>query len=230
MRGTRIGVQSPSTPPSNAAGCRALFGQTFMQSPQRMQRSRKCGSSSEPGGRMRYVPAGVLTPGPDRTSGTITAPAAAAVMRARRLTSGVSRVCLAGEGDVDHVKLSPPVGQSCMQFRQRWHSALRHCAPGMGSSPPWQCCRQRRQLSHFESSLRICTSDQREQTPSSAPSGQIARHQKRVTRLLRTSTKTKSEPTRNAWWKCGCLKLSTVAFRKPEARSTTTFAPPIGQP
>ena len=152
-----------------------------MQSPQRMQRSRKCDSSSEPGGRMRKVPAGVFRPGPDRISGTITAPAAMLVMSARRFSSGVSRVCFAGDGVVDHVKLMPPVGQSVTQFMQRWHSALRQAAPGTGSSPPWQWSRQRRQSSHFSSCLRICTSDQREQTPSSAPSGQMARHQKRVT-------------------------------------------------
>ncbi len=41
----------PSTPASSTAGCRALVGQTFMHSPQRMQRLRKVFSSAAPGGR-----------------------------------------------------------------------------------------------------------------------------------------------------------------------------------
>ena len=35
---------------------------------------------------------------------------------------------------------------------------------------------------------------------------------------------------RNAWWKCGCLKLRMVAFRTTPAPLTTTFAGPSGQP
>ena len=57
MRGMRIGVQRPSTPASKKAGCRALLGQTFMHSAQRMQRSRKSRSSTEPGGRIFASPA-----------------------------------------------------------------------------------------------------------------------------------------------------------------------------
>ena len=52
MRGIRIGVQMPSTPASKNAGCRALLGQTFMHSAQRMHRSRNSFSGTEPGGRM----------------------------------------------------------------------------------------------------------------------------------------------------------------------------------
>ncbi len=162
---------------------------------------------------MRNVPGGVFRPGPDRISGTITAPAAMPVMRARRFSSGVSRVCFAGDGRVDQAKLMPPVGQSLRQFRHRWHSALRHVAPGIGSSPPWQWSRQRRHSSHFSSCLRIWRSDQREQTPSIAPRGQMARHQKRVTRVLRTRTKTNRVPMSSAPLKCGCLKLRMVALR-----------------
>ena len=148
----------------------------------------------------------------------MTVPAARLVSSARRFSSGVSRVCFAGDGLVDHANEMPPVGQSLRQFRQRWHSALRQVAPGIGSSPPWQCSRQRRQSSHFSSCLRICTSDQREQTPSSAPSGQMARHQKRVTPRLSASRKTNRPPMRTRRWKCGCLKLMTVA-------PSTTLAP-----
>ena len=43
----------PSSPASMKVGCRALFGHTFMHSPQRMQRSRNCFSSTAPGGRMQ---------------------------------------------------------------------------------------------------------------------------------------------------------------------------------
>ena len=179
---------------------------------------------------MRNVPAGVFRPGPDRISGTITAPAAMLVKSARRFSSGVSRVCFACDGTVDHAKLMPPVGHSVTQFRQRWHSAFRQAAPGTGSSPPWQCSRQRRQSSHLSSCLRIWTSDQREHTPSRAPSGQMARHQKRVTRELRTSTNTNSVPIRNAPWKCGCLKLRIVAFSTTPAPLTTACAGPRGQP
>ena len=42
----------PSQPASLNAGCRALFGHTFMHSPQRMQRARNRFSSSAAGGRI----------------------------------------------------------------------------------------------------------------------------------------------------------------------------------
>jgi hypothetical protein len=47
------------------------------------------------------------------------APAAMVVNSARRFSSGVSLVCFAADGDADHAKLMPPVGQSLTQFRQR---------------------------------------------------------------------------------------------------------------
>src|ERR1035438_8463497 len=51
-RGTSTGVQMPSQPASVSAGCKALFGHTFMHSPQRIQRARNGFSSNAAGGRM----------------------------------------------------------------------------------------------------------------------------------------------------------------------------------
>ena len=70
MRGTSVGVHKPSRPASSSVGCSALLGQTFMHSPQRMQRERNSVSSSAPGGRssrsLRPLPRPVLA----RISGT----------------------------------------------------------------------------------------------------------------------------------------------------------------
>src|ERR1017187_6465878 len=65
-----------------------MLGQAFMHSPQRMQRERNSGSSSEPGGRSsrswRPLPSPVFA----RISGTIAAPAATPVSVRRRPRSG----------------------------------------------------------------------------------------------------------------------------------------------
>ncbi len=137
--------------PARGSGCRALFGQTFMHSPQRTQRSRKLFSSSAPGGRMSR------SSGFDRqarrrcaAAATAAAPAASLASALRRCRSGPSMVASrAGK----NLKRSPLSGQSSTQFRQRWHSALRHLAPGIGSSPPWQCSRQRLQSSQLRGVL-----------------------------------------------------------------------------
>ena len=49
-----IGVQSPSSPASNIAGCRTLVGQTRMHWSHLMHRRRNSSSATEPGGRMTY--------------------------------------------------------------------------------------------------------------------------------------------------------------------------------
>ncbi len=84
MRGTRTGVQRPSSPASVNVGCSALFGQTFMHSPQRMQRDRKNSSSSAPGGRSKRSCRSAANPGVLRTRGTSAAPAASPVRTLRR--------------------------------------------------------------------------------------------------------------------------------------------------
>src|ERR1019366_5318617 len=80
------------------------------------------------------------------------------------------------------VKRMPLSGQTATQFMHRWHSDLRHWAPGMGSSPPWQWSRQRLQSSQWLGCFSRPKMAQREARPSSPPSGQTARHQKRVMR------------------------------------------------
>ena len=52
MRGIRMGVHKPSMPLSSKAGWRALLGQTFIHSAQRMHRSMNSRSGTEPGGRL----------------------------------------------------------------------------------------------------------------------------------------------------------------------------------
>ena len=114
------------------AGCSALFGQTFMHSPQRMQRARKSDSSSAPGGRTRPAFFSAEKDGVTRRSGTTAAPAASPVSTRRRVRLGASRVGLMGK----NLNSSPWCGQSWMQLRQRWHSDLCQGTPPMGSSPP----------------------------------------------------------------------------------------------
>jgi hypothetical protein len=62
--------------PRSSVGCSALLGQTFMHSPQRMQRERKSAHRARPADAAALVAA--LCPGPvlARISGTIAAPAA----------------------------------------------------------------------------------------------------------------------------------------------------------
>src|ERR1039458_9905607 len=85
-------------------------------------------------------------------------------------------------------------GQLPTQFMHIRHSALRHAAPPMGSSPPWQLSRQRLQLLHFSASLCNPSTDQRDTAPNSAPSGQIERHHRRVTRRLPDRTSIDKKP------------------------------------
>ena len=152
-----------------------------MHSPQRMQRERKSGSSSAPGGRssrsLRLLPRPVLA----RSSGTATAPAAMPVNVLPPSQVGRSHFLFFAE-EAEH--RAHDRGQLPTQFMHIRHSDLRHGAPPMGSSPPWQWSRQRLQLLQRSGSLCSPSTDQRDTAPSSAPSGQIARHQNRVTRKL----------------------------------------------
>jgi hypothetical protein len=61
-----------------------LFGQTFMHSPQRVQRDRKYSSASAPGGRSKRSWRSTANPGVLRSSGTMAAPAANPVSTLRR--------------------------------------------------------------------------------------------------------------------------------------------------
>ena len=135
-----------------------------------MQRARKSGSSSAPGGRsrrsLRLLPRPVLA----RSSGTATAPAA--MPGQRPAPSQIGRCHF-------DVRLRPEEAELEHVLRATAHAVHAHLAlrfaprrAAMGSSPPWQCSRQRLQLLQASGSLSSPRTDQRETTPSSAPSGQ----------------------------------------------------------
>jgi hypothetical protein len=143
MRGTSVGVHSPSRPASSSVGCSALLGQTFMHSPQRMQRERNS----------RLVERARRTQQP-----FVAALAQAGVgahqrhkRRARRQPVSVLRRPRSGEATSCSLrkkrKARPSCGQLPTQFMHIRHSDLRQGTPPMGSSPPWQLSRQRLHLS-----------------------------------------------------------------------------------
>ena len=223
MRGTSVGVQRPSSPASSSVGWSELFGQTFMHSPQRMQRERNSDSSSEPGGRIsrswRLLPRPVLA----RMSGTAAAPAARPVTVRRRPRSGPATSCSLRKKRNWRL----PCGQESTQFMHMRHSDLRQGTPPMGSSPPWQCSRQRLHLSHAAGSLCRPRMDQRETKPRSAPSGQIARHQKRVTRRLAARIMRNRTPSTRLCGKCAWRKSRTVKSRRAWEISPVLFRKPM---
>src|ERR1019366_2628365 len=200
MRGTSVGVHRPSRPASSSVGCSELFGQTFMHSPQRIYRERKSGSSSAPGGlsslSFRLLPIPVLA----RIGGPAAAPAASPVNVRRRPRSGEATSFSLRKKRNSR----PSCGQLPTQFMHIRHSALRHGAPPIGSSPPWQCIRQRLHLSQLSASLCSPSTLQRDTAPSSAPNGQIERHHSRVTRKLAARIAINRIPSTNPCAKCAC--------------------------
>ena len=121
-----------------------------------------------------------------------------------------------------------PSVQSATQFMQRWHSALRQRLEAIGSSAPWQCSRQRLQSSQWPSFFSRPSTAQREITPSSAPSGHSARHQKRVMRKFSAKMTMKMSPRKKACRKYGCLKLSTRCPRMKCSTSAVKRTAPTG--
>ena len=139
-----------------------------------------------PGGRMRNVPAGVLTPGRERRSGTIADAGRHARDERAPLDVRASRASASPATPRSTTRSSMPAGRAVGR-RSSCRGGTRPCArprPGSGRRRPGSGAGSAGSRRTSSSCLRSCTSDQREQTPSSAPSGQIARHQKRVTRLL----------------------------------------------
>ncbi len=180
MRGTSVGDHSPSIPASSSVGWSAVLGQTFMHSPQRMQRERKSGSSSEPGGRSsrswRLLPRPVLA----RISGTSAAPAARPVSVLRRPRSGEATSLLFAE----EAELKAVVRATA--YAVHAHQALGF-APGNAADGIVAALAIEQAAVAFVAGIRVLVQpqhDQRETAPSSAPSGQIARHQSRVMRRL----------------------------------------------
>ena len=101
------------------------------------------------------------------------------------------------------------------------HSDFRHGELPMGSSPPWQCSRQRLQLLHAAGSLSSPSTDHRETAPSNAPSGQIERHQNRVMRKLIARITRNKTPRKIPCVKCACRNSNTT---EP---STAWINPPV---
>ena len=85
----------------------------------------------------------------------------------------------------------------------------------MGSSPPWQLSRQRLHLSQASGSLCSPSTHQRETAPSSAPSGQIERHQSRVTRRLASENGDEQNPQHQALRK---VRLAEIEHRELQNR------------
>ena len=143
MCGTTTGVHSPSSPASVNAGCSALFGHTFMHSPQRMQRCRKSLSRNAPGGRISRSSvrrkAGGAAQQRNRCDSRRNPGESFAPLQVRRLDR--LRAC----GKNLNSRLWS--GHASTQFRHMTHSALRHGTVPIGSSPPWQRIRQRLQSS-----------------------------------------------------------------------------------
>src|SRR5271157_947146 len=174
------GDHIPSSPASSAAGWMPLVGHTFMHSPQRMHFERNSSSPSDPGGRTssglkERLPAS----GCVRNSNAPPAPATPEASNWRRPKSrresfgGFRRL-------VPRLKVTAREGQSDSQLKQKKHSAGFHSRVSPTLAPPWQSARHRRQLSQASGLLWSRTSGFLPAIPSSAPSGQIYRHQKRA--------------------------------------------------
>ncbi len=110
-------------------------------------------------------------------------------------------------------------GHAVSQLRHMWHSSCRHFTPPCGLSAPWQSTRQRLQSVHFEWSFSMPNTAWRAITPSVAPSGQSARHQKRGIQRLARSTANRSPPITQVWWKKYWRGWSTVATSASRAAS-----------
>ncbi len=92
-------------------------------------------------------------------------------------------------------------GHAASQLRHMWHSSCRCLTPPWGESAPWQCTRHRLQSVHLAWSFSMPTMENFDITPSSAPSGQSARHQKRGMMRFMNTIATNSAPMNHAWWK-----------------------------
>ena len=178
-----------------------------MHSPQRMQRERNSDSSSEPGGRSSRSWRPLPRPTLARMSGTAATPAAMPVSVLRRLRSGDATSFSLRKKR----KLRLCSGQLSTQFMHMRHSDLRHGAPPIGSSPPWQFNSQRLQRLHFSESLWRPRMEKRDAAPSNAPSGQMERHHRRVTRRLAARMSRNRTPSTRPWAKCVWRKSRTVA-------------------
>src|SRR5690242_14183020 len=84
------GVQSPSRPDcASVAGCRTFVGQTLMHWSHLMQRSRKSGSATEPGGRIAFdEKPRLFTAFEKRRNGNVRTPTTPAKTQRRRGRSG----------------------------------------------------------------------------------------------------------------------------------------------
>src|SRR4051812_40260646 len=185
-----IGVQSPSTPASKRLGWSTLVGQTRMHWSHLMQRRRDSSSATDPGGRITARLKFFRTPPESRAIGKNSAPKSPARINWRRPTAGaVTSLARRGRNRNDRASC----GQSSMQLKQTKHSLLRRSA--CGSLAPSQLLMQRSQSVHRTGSRSIRQSENRLNTPSNAPRGQMARQKKRGIHQLATRKPTKIRPT-----------------------------------
>ena len=210
MRGTRVGVHRPSRPACVSVGCSALLGQTFMHSPQRMQRERKSDSSSAPGGRSsrswRSLPSVGIRPheGNNARAGGQPGdrPAPAQVGRSHFLL-------LAKETEFEAVVAGSSPRNSCTSgtrtcamARPRWDR--RH--PGSGAGNGCSDCSLPRPCAGPGS-----TSGRRR--PAAHPADKSSGTRSRVTRTLAARMAMKRIPRNKPWVKCGWRNSSTTAPR-----------------
>ena len=210
MRGTSVGVHKPSSPACSSVGCSALLGHTFMHSPQRMQRERKSGSSSAPGGRSsrswRLLPRPVLA----RISGTAAAPAASPVRVLRRPRSGEATSLFFAEEAERRVRAPGNCPRSsctsgtrtCATARRRWDRRR----PGSAAGSDCSCRRSPHPCAVPEPTSAT-------PRPAARPAGKSTRHQKRVTRRLAARIARNRMPSTSPCAKCACRESSTSALQ-----------------
>ncbi len=150
MRGTSVGVQRPSSPAWSgwdAASCSGRLSCTRRSGCSGRERSvHRRSRGDEATDRARPLPSPVLA----RINGTAAAPAASPVMRPAPADDRAMQLRVRC-GRSGTARLS--CGQLPTQFMHIRHSDLRHGAPPMGSSPPWQWSRQRLHLSQLDAIL-----------------------------------------------------------------------------
>ena len=178
--GVNTGVQIAPRPPSTIAGCKPLVGHTFMQAPQRTQRSVKSSSATDPGGRMRRLPVMRLSPSRvGRRARAEAAPSPQAVPTPtparRRLRSRLSLG--PGSGLPGDMRIAS-CGHSSAQDWHWMHSAVEVRFPFSPIASILHSSRQRVHSLHALPTLRR-KKGTRAMRPSSAPSGQRLRHQNR---------------------------------------------------